>query len=155
MTLVDCGEVEPKSGPPWGVVPTKAETVTGKAVGISGQGFLDLGDELAGESVEALGEIANVLKEIVVGDEGGDGSEKASGSRDKSFGNAGGDGAKTGRARGPEAREGVNDAPDGAEEADERSDAGGGGEPGHAFFDAANFFCGSKLHGDSNRLKRL
>ena len=34
----------------------------------SGEGLFDLGGEFEGESVEALGEFANVLEEIVVGD---------------------------------------------------------------------------------------
>jgi hypothetical protein len=47
---------------------------------------------------------------------------------------------------------GVDDAPDGAEEADERRDAGGGREPGHAFFGAANFFGGGELHANGDGL---
>lgn len=117
---------------------------------ISGESFFDLGGELEGEGVETLGQIANVLEEMVVSDQGGDGGEKAGGGGDECFGDAGSDGAKAGSARGAEAGEGVDDAPDGAEEADEGSDASGGGEPGHAFFDAANFFGGGELHGDGD-----
>ena len=104
------------------------------------------------ERVEALGEFADVLEEIVVGDEGGDGSEEARGGGDEGFGDAGRDSAETGGAGSAEAGEGVDDAPNGAEEADEGSDAGGGGEPGHAFFGAADFFGGSELHADGDGL---
>jgi len=117
---------------------------------ISGEGFFDLGGEFEGEGVEALGQIANVLEEMVVGDQGGDGGEKAGGGGDEGFGDAGSDGTEAGSASGAEAGEGVNDAPDGAEEADEGSDASGGGEPGHTFFDAANLLGGGELHGDSD-----
>ena len=114
-----------------------------------------MGGEFVGESVEALGEIANVLEKIVVGDEGGDGGEESGGGGDEGFGDAGSDGAKAGGAGSAEAGESVNDAPDGAEEADEGSDASGGGEPGHTFFDAANFVGGCQLHADGNGLQGL
>jgi hypothetical protein len=117
------------------------------------EGFFDLGGELEGEGVETLGEIANVLQKIVVGDEGGDGGEKASGRGDESFRDAGSDGAEAGGTCSAEAGEGVNDAPDGAEEADEGSDAGGGGEPGHAFLNATDFVGGSELHADGDGLQ--
>src|SRR5208337_553344 len=118
--------------------------------GMSGEGFFDLGGEFEGEGVQTLREIANVLQEMVVSDEGGDGGEKAGGGGDKGFGDAGSDGAEAGSAGGAETGEGVNDAPNGAEEADEGSDTGGGGEPGHSFFDAANFFGRGELHGDGD-----
>ena len=106
-----------------------------------------------GEGVEALRQIANELQEIVVGDQGGDGGEKACGGGDEGFGDAGSDGAKAGGARRAETGEGVDDAPNRAEEADEGSYAGGGGEPGHALFDAADFFGGGELHADDDGLK--
>jgi hypothetical protein len=121
-------------------------------VGASGEGLFDLGGELGGEGIEALREVANVLEEIVVGDEGGDGGEKSRSGGDEGFGDARGDGAKAGGSRSAEAGEGVDDAPDGAEEADEGSYAGGGSEPRHAFFHAADFFAGSKLHADDDGL---
>jgi len=123
--------------------------------GMSGEGFFDLGGELEGEGVETLCQIANVLEEIVVGDEGGDGGEEARGSGDESFGDAGCDGAKAGGTGAAEAGESVNDAPDGAEEADERGDAGSGGKPRHALFDAADFVGGSELHADGDGLEGL
>jgi len=86
-----------------------------------------LGGEFEGEGVEALGEFADVLEEIVVGDEGGNGGEKAGGGGDEGFGDAGCDGAEAGGAGSAKAGEGVDDAPDRAKEADEGSDTGGGG----------------------------
>ena len=120
-----------------------------------GKRFFDLGGELEGEGVEALREVADVLEEIVVGDKGGDGCEKSGGGGDQGFGDAGRHGAKAGGAGGAEAGEGVNNAPDGAEQADEGSGAGGGGEPGHAFFGAANFFGGGLLHAYGDGLHRF
>ena len=117
-----------------------------------GEGFFDLGGELGGEGVETLSEVANVLEEIVVGDECGDGGKKSRGGGDEGFGDAGSDGAEAGGSGSAESGEGINDAPDGAEEADEGSNASGGGEPGHAFFDAADFFAGSELHADDDGL---
>jgi len=113
---------------------------------ILAEGFFDLGGEFHGEGIEALRQVANELKKIVVGDEGGDGGEEARCSGDQSFRDAGRDGAEAGGARGAKAGEGVDDAPNGAEESDERSDGGGGGEPGHAFFGAADFVGGGELH---------
>ncbi len=118
----------------------------------SGESFFDLGGELGGEGVEALREVANELKEIVVGDEGGDGGKESRGGGDEGFGDAGSNGAKAGGTGSAETGEGVDDAPDGAEETDEGSDTGSGGEPGHALFDAAYFFGGSELHADDDGL---
>jgi len=122
---------------------------------ISGEGFFDLGGEFEGEGVQTLRQIANVLQEIVIGDEGRDSGKEAGCRGDKGFGDAGSDCAEAGSAGGAEAGKGVNDAPDGAEEADERSDTCGGGEPGHSFFDAANFFGRGELHGNSHSLEAL
>jgi hypothetical protein len=123
-----------------------------EAWSILSESFFDLGGEFKGKSVETLCEIANVLKEVVVGDQGRDGGEKSGGGGDECFGDAGSDGAKAGRAGSAETGEGVNDAPNGAEETDEGSDACGGGKPGHALFDAPNFFGGGELHGDGDGL---
>ncbi len=117
--------------------------------------FFDLGGEFEGEGVQTLRQFANVLQEIVIGDEGRDSGKKAGCRGDKGFGDAGSNGAEAGSAGRAEAGKGVNDAPDGAEEADEGSDTGGGGEPGHSFFDAANFFGRGELHGDGNGLEAL
>ena len=121
-------------------------------VRISGEGFFDLGGEFQGEGVEALRQIANVLKEIVVGDESRDSREKAGGGGDQRFGDTGSNGAKAGGAGSAKAGEGVDNAPNGSEETDERSNASGGGKPGHAFFSAANFFGRGELHADGDGL---
>jgi len=123
------------------------------SVRILGEGFFDLGGEFEGEGVEALRQITNELQEIVVGDQGRDGGEEACGSGDERFGDAGCHGAKAGGSRGAQAGEGVNDAPDRAKEADERSDGGRGGQPGHALFGATHFVGGGKLHIYGNRLE--
>ena len=120
---------------------------------MSVEGFFELGGELEGEGVQTLREIANVLQEIVVGDEGGDGSEKAGGGGHERFGDAGSDSAKAGGAGSAKAGEGVNDAPNRTEETDKGSDASGGGEPGHAFLDATDFVGGGKLHADGDGLQ--
>jgi len=119
------------------------------------KGFFDLGGEFESERVEALGKIADVLKEMIVGDQRGDGGEEAGGGGDQSFSDTGRDGAKAGGTSRAEAGESVNDAPHGTEETDKRSDAGGGGEPGHALFDATYFVGGSELHADGDGLKRF
>ena len=121
----------------------------------SGEGFFDLGGEFDGEDVEALGEVANVLKEIVIGDEGGDGGEKSCGRGDQRLGDTGRDGAEAGGAGSTETGEGVDDAPYGAEEADKGSNTRSGGEPRHTLFDAANLVGGCQLHADGNGLEGL
>jgi hypothetical protein len=122
---------------------------------MSGEGFFDLGGEFEGEGVQTLRQIANVLQEIVIGNEGGDGGEESGGGGDEGFSNARRDRTEAGSTGGAETREGVNDAPNCAEEADEGSDAGGGGQPGHALFDAAYFIGGGELHGDGDGLEAL
>jgi hypothetical protein len=112
--------------------------------------LLDLRGDFERERVQALREITDIAQKIIVEDDGGDGSKKSRGGGDESFGNAWCHGSKAGGASGPEAGEGVNDAPNSAEEPDEGSDGTGGGEPGHAFFHATNFFSGCKLHVDGN-----
>lgn len=114
-----------------------------------------MGRELEGEGVQTLREVANVLEKIVVGNEGRDSGEEAGRGGDERFGDARSNGAETGGAGGTETGEGVNDAPNGAEESDKRSDAGGGGEPGHAFFHTADFVGRSELHADGDSLKRF
>ena len=106
-----------------------------------------------GEGVEALAEVANVLEEIVVGDEGRDGGKKARGGGDEGFRDAWCYGAEAGGAGSAEAGKSVDNAPDGAEQADEGSDAGGGGKPRHTFFHAADFFGRCELHADNDGLQ--
>ena len=114
-----------------------------------------MGGKFEGEGIEALREVTNVLEKIVVGDECRNGGKETCGGGNESFGDARGNGAKARGAGSAEAGEGVDDAPDGAEQTDEGSDAGGGGEPGHAFFDAAYFVRGGELHADRDGLERL
>lgn len=114
-----------------------------------------MGGELESEGVEPLRQIANVLEEIVIGNEGRNGGEESGGGGDERFGDAGSHGTETGSTGAAEAGKGVNDAPDGAEETDERSNARGGGEPGHALFNATDFIGGGELHADGDGLKRL
>jgi len=124
-------------------------------VRISGEGFFDLGCEFEGEGVETLGQVANILEKIVVGDESWNRGKETGGGGDEGFGDAGGDGAETGGAGSAEAGEGIDDAPDRAEQSDEGSDTSGRGEPGHAFFDAAHFVGGGELHADGDGLEGL
>ena len=84
-----------------------------------------------------------------------DGDEESRSRGDERFGNARSNGAEACGAGVPETRKGVNDAPNGAEETDEGSDGTGCGQPGHALFDAANFFRGGELHADGDGLKAL
>jgi hypothetical protein len=93
-----------------------------------------------------------VLEEVVVGDEGGDSREKAGGGSNQSFGDTGSNSAKAGGTGSTKSGEGVDDAPNSAEETDEGSNASGGGKPGHAFFGAANFFGRGQLHADGDGL---
>ena len=121
--------------------------------GILRKGFFDLGGELHCKSIEPLGEVANVLQEVIVKDDRRNGGKKSAGSGDQGFGNTRSDGAEAGGAGAAEAGEGVNNAPNGTEEADEGSYGAGGGEPGHTFFHAANFVGGGELHADSDGLQ--
>jgi hypothetical protein len=89
-------------------------------------------EEFAAEVVHAGTKLAQPGGELVVADDGGDGDDEAGGGGDECFGDAGRDGAEGGGACGAEAVEGVDDAHDGAEEADEGSALRDGGEPGHA-----------------------
>ena len=133
--------------------PKEREVVA--VVRMSGKRFFDLGGKLEGEGVKTLGQVANVLEKVIVGNERGDGGEETGRGGDKRFGDARSNGAETGGAGGAEAREGVDNAPNGAEESNERSHGGGGSEPGHALFDAADFVGRSELHADGDRLKRF
>src|SRR5439155_11826 len=83
-----------------------------------------------------------ILQKMVIENDGGDRGEKARSSSDECFSDAGCDSAKAGSACAAEAGKGINDAPNGSEEANERRDRARGGEPGHSLFDAANFFGG-------------
>jgi hypothetical protein len=112
----------------------------------SAKGFFDLRGDFRRERVEALRENANILQKLIVENYGRDGDEKASCGGKKRFRNAWRDGAEAGGIGVTQARKGVDDAPDGAEKADEWRHGTGGCEPGHAFFGATDFFCGRDLH---------
>ena len=102
---------------------------------------------------QAQREVANILQKLIVEDNGWDGDEKARGGGDERFGDAGSDSAKAGGAGVSQAGKSVDDTPNRAEQADERGYGAGGGQPGHALFDAANFFRGSELHTDGDSLE--
>src|SRR6266403_656091 len=118
-------------------------------------GFFDQRSHFQRKRVQALSKIANVLQKMVIENDGGNRGKQASGRGHERFGDAGCDGTKAGSARAAEAGKGINDAPDGSEEADERRNRARGGEPGHSFFHAAHFFGGSKLHIDGHGLQTL
>lgn len=117
--------------------------------------FFDLRRDFHGEVVQSLRQVANILQELIVEDDSGNGGGQTRGGCYQSFGNPRRDGTKARGSGAAEAREGVNDAPHGAEKTDEWGDRTGGGKPGHALFDAANFFRGGELHADSNGLQAL
>jgi hypothetical protein len=117
--------------------------------------LFDLSGDFERERVQALREVTDIAQKIIVKDDGGNGGKKSRGGGDQGFGDAWRDGTQACGASGSEAGEGVDDTPHRAEEADEGSDGAGGGEPSHAFFDAANFFCGCKLHVDCDSAEAL
>src|SRR5882724_5268479 len=119
------------------------------------EGFLDLRGDFESECVKTLRQIANVLQKLIIKDNRWDGGEKACGGGDQRFSNARRYGAQAGGASAPQTCEGVDNAPDRAEQTDERRNRASGGQPGHAFLDPANFFSGGQLHGDGNRRKAL
>ena len=75
---------------------------------------------------------ADAAREVVVGHDRRDGGHQADGRGDQRLGDAGRDGGQVGRALRADVAERVHDAPDGAEQADERRRAGGGAEQRHA-----------------------
>src|SRR5882724_2897732 len=98
------------------------------------------------ERVQSLPEIANTLQELIVENDRRDRRGEAGGGSQQGFGDARSNGPEAGGTGAAQAGEGVNDAPDGSEQANERRYGAGGSEPGHAFFDAANFIGGCQLH---------
>src|SRR5271166_2310312 len=107
--------------------------------------------QFAGEVVDSGGEGAQAGGELVVGDCGRNGDEDAGGGGDEGFGDAGSDGAEGRGAGGSKAVEGVDDAPDSAEEADEGAGGGYGREPGEALFEAGEGFAAGGLCGALER----
>lgn len=112
----------------------------------SRKSFFNLRGDFESKGVKALRKVANILQELIIKDYGWDGGDQTRCGGEERFRNTRRDGAQAGGTRGAESREGVDDAPDGAEESDKGRDGAGGGEPGHAFFGAANFFSGGELH---------
>ena len=117
-----------------------------RAAGRSVERFFDLRGDFQRESVQALRKDADILQKLIVEDNRWDGDKKTRGGGQQSFGNAWRHSAQTGGAGVAQTGKGVNDAPDGAEQADEGRDGTCSGEPGHAFFGAANFFGRGELH---------
>src|SRR5713226_3556517 len=115
--------------------------------------FFDLRGDFHGEVVQSLRQVANILQELVVEDDGGNGGGQTRSRGHECLGDTGRDGTKARSSGAAEAREGVNDAPDRAEKADEWGDRTSGGKPGHALFDAANLFRGGELHADGDCLQ--
>src|SRR6266566_4935944 len=118
-------------------------------------GFFDQRSHFQRKRVQALSKIANVLQKMVIENDGGNRGKQAGGSGHERLSDAGSDGTKAGSARAAEAGKGINDAPNGSEETDERRYRARGGKPGHSLFHAADFFGGSKLHIDGHGLQTL
>lgn len=115
--------------------------------------LLDLRRHFHGKTVQALPKLANILQKLIIEDNGGDRRSKSRGGGHQGLRNARSDRAEAGGSRASKAGKRVDDAPNGAEKADERADRAGRGQPGHAFFRAANFFGGGKLHAYSDSLQ--
>src|SRR6202011_2203359 len=84
------------------------------------ESFFDLGGHFQSERVEALGQVFYVLQELIIENYRGDGGAQAGGGGQQRFGDAGSNGAEAGGAGVAETGKGVDDAPNRAEEADER-----------------------------------
>src|SRR6266850_8084613 len=117
--------------------------------------FFDLRRDFQSKGVQPLGEVANFLQKMVVEDHRWDGSEKTRGGGDQRLGDARSDGAQTGGAGAAQAGKRVDDAPHGSEQTDKGGHRTGCRQPGHAFFDAADFVGGSELHADGDGLQAL
>src|SRR5258706_15221796 len=85
-------------------------------------------EELEHEVLHPGAKPAQVLGEVVVGDEGRNGGGEAGGGVDQRLGDAGGHGHDRGRALQADVVERLHDAPHGAKKTDERRRRGGGGE---------------------------
>src|SRR5690242_4346424 len=84
--------------------------------------LLDLRRHFHSEIVQALPKLANILQKLIIEDNGGNRSGESRGGGHQGFRDAGSDGAEAGGSRAAEAGKCVDDAPNGAEEADERTD---------------------------------
>ena len=117
--------------------------------------LFDLGGDFKRKRIQTLREIADITQETIIKNYSRDGGKKSCRGGDQGLGNAGRYCTKAGRASCAKSGERVDNAPNSAEQADERSDRACGGEPGHAFFDSANFFGRGKLHVDSHGTQTL
>ena len=90
--------------------------------------------EVGGKVLEVgFGEF-DLAQEGVVREDGGNGRGNADGSGDKGFADGAGDDIEAGGANFADVLEGVHDAPDGAEQADEGGGAADAGKQGQALF---------------------
>src|SRR5512143_202253 len=103
-------------------------------------------DEFGGEAVDPGVDRPDAGQEVVVGDDGRDGRGQPRRGRNEGFGDAGGHGGQRRVPRRRDAGEGVHDPPHGAEQADERRRAAGGGEKGKEILHAPHLFMGRPGH---------
>src|SRR5271157_4670802 len=123
-------------------------------------GALNFVDEFEAEIVHAGAKLPDVLRKHVVRDDRRDGGKKSGRRSDQGFGDARCDGTQGCSSGGAKAVEGVDNAPNRSEEADEWSDRAGSGQPGQSAFESRQFFrCGNldrALQGGyANRMRRL
>src|SRR6185437_13227654 len=93
-----------------------------------------------GEIVHACAKLFQAVNVVVVGDHSGDGRKQSGGSGDESFRNSRRDGAQGGCSSIAESLKSINDAPDGAEQTDERRDGSRGCEQRQAALEARELF---------------
>src|SRR4030042_1939332 len=94
--------------------------------------------EFQGEIFHLGDQVLDPVEEMIVGDDRRDGGEKHYGRSDQGFGDAGRHGHQAGRPDDADLEEGVHDAPDSAEEADERRDAARRSQEAHLLFQPRN-----------------
>src|SRR3990172_2480018 len=104
-------------------------------------------DEFGGEAVDPGVDRPDAGQEVVVGDDGRNGRGQPRRGGDERLGDAGGHGGQRGVSRGRDPGEGVHDPPNGAEQADERRGAAGGGEKGKEILHAPHLLVGRPVHG--------
>src|SRR5512141_2540145 len=103
-------------------------------------------DEFGREAVDPGVDRPDAGQEVVVGDDGRDRRPQPRRGGDEGLGDAGGHGGQRGVSRGGDAGEGVHDPPHGAEQADERRGAAGGGEEGKEILHAPHLLVGRLVH---------
>src|SRR3972149_6655935 len=100
--------------------------------------LLGASQELDGKVVHTGGKLTNLVEEVVIGDNGGDGGEEACRGGDEGFGDPGRDGAQGGGTGLAQPHESAHDAPHGSEEADEGRHRAGGGEKAHPMLEVSD-----------------